>query len=312
VSEKVKRIRFMFDVDAWLSSTAIAAMSAEQERAYLRLLLHMWKQDDCGLPDDEELLAGLSTLGERWATVGARVRAQFFEKDGRLYNARLLEEWGYQQQFHAKSKGKASAAAKARWSKSEPQAPAANIVSNIAPSNASSNAPSISQAIHEQCLGDAIANSEKRIAAKAAASPRAREAAPPPPDGHAAGDLAQLAEAMQSGMPRGSLPPDAGIVAAVLSKAGSIEAALMVCAQLAARRDRPRSYALFATVAAAPPAPRRPSSVLEMPQRIECADCGGLGFTVPDPPPGMSASDRCDWMLDRRRLCQCQERKATA
>jgi uncharacterized protein YdaU (DUF1376 family) len=305
VSEKVKRIRFMFDVDAWLSSTAIAAMSAEQERAYLRLLLHMWKQDDCGLPDDQELLAGLSTLGERWATVGARVRAQFFEKDGRLYNARLLEEWGYQQEFHAKSKGKASTAAKTRWGRREQF--------DNASRNASSNAPSITQAMPEQCLGDAIANSEKRIAAKAAASPRAREAAPPPPpDDHAAGDFAQLAEAMHAAMPRGSLPPDAGIVAAVLGKAGSLEAALMVCAQLGARRDRPRSYALFATVAAAPPVPRRTPGVLEMPQWSECAECGGLGFTAPDAPPGLSPSDRCDWMLERRQPCACQARKAAA
>lgn len=303
MNDKVKRIRFLFDVDAWLSSTAIAAMSAEQERAYLRLLLHMWKQDDCGLPNDEELLAGLSTLGDRWATVGARVRAQFFEKDGRLYNARLLEEWGYQQEFHAKSKGKASTAAKTRWGRREQR--------DNSPGSASSNAPSIAQAMPEQYFGDAIANSEKRIAAKAAASPRAREEAPPPPTNpQAANDLAQLAEAMHAAMPRGSLPPDSAIVAAVLGKAGSLEAALMVCAQLAARRDRPRSYALFATVAAAPPAPRRLPSLLEMPQRSECAECGGLGFTAPEPPPGLSALDRCDWMLDRRQPCSCQTRKA--
>ena len=139
------------------------------------------------------------------------------------------------------------------------------------------------------------------------------KASPPPPDNQAAGDLAQLAEAMHAAMPRGSSPPDGAIVATVLRKSGSLEAALMVCAQLGARRDRPRSYALFATVAAAPPAPRRPPSVLEMPQRNECAECGGLGFTAPDPPPGLSASDRCDWMLDRRQPCACQARRvATA
>lgn len=113
-------------------------------------------------------------------------------------------------------------------------------------------------------------------------------------------------------MARGSMAPDRPIVEAVLSKAGSLEAALMVCAQLGARRDKPRSYALFATVAAAPPVLRPPPSVLKMPQRQECCECGGLGFTAPEPPPGMPASDRCDWMLERRRQCRCQERKATA
>jgi hypothetical protein len=135
-------------------------------------------------------------------------------------------------------------------------------------------------------------------------------AAPPPPNDQAASDLAQLADAMHSAMPRGSLPPDRPMVEDVLRKAGSIEAALMICAHLAARRDRPRSYALFATVAAAPRAPRRPPSVLEMRQRSECAECGGLGFTAPEPPPGLSASDRCDWMLDRRQPCACQAKKA--
>lgn len=103
---------FLFFVDDWLASTKIAAMNAEEERAYLRLLLHAAKQDDCGLPDDDRLLAELSRLGPKWKREsGHRVRACFELRDGRLYNARLLQEWTRQQEFRSKQ----SQRAKGRW-----------------------------------------------------------------------------------------------------------------------------------------------------------------------------------------------------
>jgi hypothetical protein len=49
--------------DDWLSSAVIAAMTAAEERGYLRLLLYSWNEDDCGLPDDDDTLAQLSKLG---------------------------------------------------------------------------------------------------------------------------------------------------------------------------------------------------------------------------------------------------------
>jgi len=299
--EKVKRVRFLFDVDAWLSSTAIAAMSADQERAYLRLLLHAWKQPDCGLPNDEEMLAGLSLLGDRWATVGGRVRAQFVERGGRLYNERLLEEWGYQQEFHAKATDKAKAASTARWARREPDGKVAN---------ASSYTPSIPQAMPERCLRDPIANSEKRIAAKAAANTREREDSPPLDEP----DLAQLAEAMHVTMGTAESPPDRAMVRRVLAAAGSLSTALDVCHLLRRRRRAPESYALFEAVARSPPMPKRPSGepgVLQMRSAPSCLQCQGHGEIFPDfglAPAEVKARGNgavMDWVAERRVICTC-------
>ncbi len=93
-------------IDDWLSSTKIASMDAAEERGYLRLLLHEAKQEDCGLPDEDNTLASLSGLDKQWfkltrdplkrvgeKTSGVKLRECFFLRDGRLYNSRLLKEW---------------------------------------------------------------------------------------------------------------------------------------------------------------------------------------------------------------------------
>jgi uncharacterized protein YdaU (DUF1376 family) len=130
---------FLFYVDDWLSSSRIDIMTGDEERGYLRLLLHAWKQPDCGLPNDDDLLAGWSKLGKKWRKSSARIRACFFENNGRLYNERLLAEWNNQREFHEKRGAVAKAGAKARWSKK----------------HASSNAGSMPEAMPKHCLGNA-------------------------------------------------------------------------------------------------------------------------------------------------------------
>lgn len=106
--------KFLFDCEAWLSSGQIDAMTAEQERGYLRLLIHAWMQEDCGLPDDDKKLAVWSRMGSKWRTAGEAVKACFFKADnGRLYNQRLLKEREYQQKFNEQRKE----AARSRWEK---------------------------------------------------------------------------------------------------------------------------------------------------------------------------------------------------
>ncbi len=107
---------FLFYVEDWLSSTAIDLMSAGEERGYLRLLLHMWKRPDCGLPNDDRVLAHLSKLGKQWhGKSGAVVRAEFFERDGRLYNERLLRERENQERIRRGKHLGGINGAKARW-----------------------------------------------------------------------------------------------------------------------------------------------------------------------------------------------------
>jgi uncharacterized protein YdaU (DUF1376 family) len=84
---------FPFYVDAWLGSEAVAAMSPEERGAYIQLLCYAWKSADCGLPDDDEVLARLSGLNERWLNGRSTSVKRQFNKDattGRLYNTLLL------------------------------------------------------------------------------------------------------------------------------------------------------------------------------------------------------------------------------
>ncbi len=103
---------FQFYPDSWLSSTDIHLMSPAEEGAYIRLLCHSWLQPDCGLPADDDSLAALSRLGKTWPRSADKIRSKFEERDGRIYNARLLEERAKQAKWREKSArgGKHSAA----------------------------------------------------------------------------------------------------------------------------------------------------------------------------------------------------------
>lgn len=127
---------FLFYIDDWLSSKKIDLMDAQEERGYLRLLLRAATEPDCGLPDDDNQLSVFSKLGSQWykptrerdfrmgdKTSGAKLRECFFERNGRLYNDRLLKEFEYQREISSK-RSKASQIANAkRWHKDSGQTP---------------------------------------------------------------------------------------------------------------------------------------------------------------------------------------------
>jgi len=81
------------DIDAWLSSTNISGMSAEEERGYMHLLFTAWKQPNCGLPDDDDLLCRWAKLSlTKWRKSGPRIRRCFFVRDGYLFNTKQIFE----------------------------------------------------------------------------------------------------------------------------------------------------------------------------------------------------------------------------
>ena len=110
----------MLNVDDWLSSTDIAAMSADEERGLMHLLMHQWKsltKTGVGLPNDELSLARWAMCSLRtWRKrMGPRLMQLFKVVDGRLHNERLAREF---ENFRAKCGTRsqaASTAAKARW-----------------------------------------------------------------------------------------------------------------------------------------------------------------------------------------------------
>jgi len=91
----------------WLGSTRIAMMDAHQERGYLRLLCHLWADKDCSLPDDDQLLARLSLMGEKWFDGGSRLIRECFTnhptKTGFITNTKLFELRKEREEWREKS-----------------------------------------------------------------------------------------------------------------------------------------------------------------------------------------------------------------
>ena len=113
---------FQLYVNDFLGDKYTMMMSAEQVGGYFLLLMHAWNESDCGLDDNEEELAFLSRMDERWLKHGLKVRNRFFEKDGRLYNKRLLAERRKQEEWSAKSSegGKRSAEVRKQNAQNKP------------------------------------------------------------------------------------------------------------------------------------------------------------------------------------------------
>ena len=80
-----------FDVVEWLSSPAVAALTPAERGAYFDLRCFAWVDPECSLPADDDSLAMLSRLGEQWHCSAGRLRAQFIEREGRLYDLDLAE-----------------------------------------------------------------------------------------------------------------------------------------------------------------------------------------------------------------------------
>lgn len=117
-----RRPSFQFYPGDWLSSLTISTFSAAEVGAYIQLLCYAWLSDDCGLPDDDKVLAQISKLGEDWAGASGRlVRSQFRAEDGRLYNARLLEEREKQDKYRANQSEAGRKGAQKRWGKQRPR-----------------------------------------------------------------------------------------------------------------------------------------------------------------------------------------------
>lgn len=79
----------------WLGSNRRAMMTLEQQGAYMNLLCRQWTDPTCSLPDDDDALANLSELGERWLKGSSKVVRDCFPKhpslEGRIANSRMLE-----------------------------------------------------------------------------------------------------------------------------------------------------------------------------------------------------------------------------
>lgn len=139
-------------IDDVLGSTFRRGLREEEQLGYALLCLHGAKAEHEGLSRDDFALAALSELGKRWfqrppgstETRGARILAKFVERDGRLFNERVLAEVDKFRASAEKRREVASAGAEARWGKARGNAP--SITKRDARGNAQRKAGSMLEA----------------------------------------------------------------------------------------------------------------------------------------------------------------------
>ena len=109
---------FQFYANDWLSSRLVAKMSLEQQGAYLRLLCYCWSSGDVSLLDDDDELAALSGLGEKWLNGSSTlVRLGFNKhptKPEHLTNEKLFDLWKKTKAWKEKCKLAGIASGKSR------------------------------------------------------------------------------------------------------------------------------------------------------------------------------------------------------
>lgn len=96
-----------FYVNDWLSSPRVSCMSLEQQGAFVRLLCYCWASGSASIPDDEETLARLSGMGEKWSAKGTsnllrRCFVKHPDLEHNLTNEKLLELWTERQEWREK------------------------------------------------------------------------------------------------------------------------------------------------------------------------------------------------------------------
>lgn len=134
-------------VDAWMPLwigeylADTMALTRDQHGGYLLLLFAYWRNKGPLADDAEELAAIARATPAEWKKLGPRL-ARFFEvRDGLWIHTRADKELNAAGIRKSTAVAKAKAAAEARWGKP----------SGTPSSNASGNAPSMQQALHEDC-----------------------------------------------------------------------------------------------------------------------------------------------------------------
>lgn len=122
-------------IGAYLADTQ--RLTRDQHGGYLLLLMAYWREGGPLADDDEELAAIVKATPKEWAQLRPRMAKFFTVADGFWTHKRVEQELAGARERSEKSSSKAQKAAQARWGSSSKNAP--------------SNAPSIPQAVQEQC-----------------------------------------------------------------------------------------------------------------------------------------------------------------
>lgn len=117
--------------DAYLADTT--HLTTEEHGAYFLLLLAAWRQEDCGLPDDDKKLARIAGLATRkWTAIKPTIMEFWAVENGRIYQARLRKERAYVDQKSESNRK----SAEARWNKQGVENKASGVSERISERNA--------------------------------------------------------------------------------------------------------------------------------------------------------------------------------
>lgn len=122
-------------IGAYLADTQ--RLTRDQHGGYLLLLMAYWREGGPLADDDEELAAIVKATPKEWAQLRPRLAKFFTVADGVWSHKRVEQELAGAKERSEKSSSKAQKAAQARWKQYHKDAP--------------SNAPSIPQALQEEC-----------------------------------------------------------------------------------------------------------------------------------------------------------------
>ncbi len=128
----------MADTDIWMPFYVAdyladtMHLNPAEHGGYLMLILHYWKSGP--IPDDDVRLSTISRLGDAWSNASSTLRAFFEYENGMLVHRRIDREKANAIVNKDKNQARAKAAAEKRWGK-----------------NAPSNAPSMPQALLDEC-----------------------------------------------------------------------------------------------------------------------------------------------------------------
>lgn len=105
---------FQFYPRDFMADRAVSAMTPEELGGYILLMCHAWESDG-KLPNDDEMLARLSRLGDRWPACERMVRAAFLNEGDHLLQKRMAQERKAQALRHEQArKGGLASASRAR------------------------------------------------------------------------------------------------------------------------------------------------------------------------------------------------------
>ena len=150
---------FQFYPKDYLSDSVVAAMTPEERGGYVHLLCHAFGQPEVGiLPDDDEVLARLSDLRDRWPACRSAIRPAFRSASRSgvavLIQKRMVEDRESQKNRYERAAEGARITNEARWGKVAVRPDSDPTASRIAvtPSSSSSFASSKEESKAKQLL----------------------------------------------------------------------------------------------------------------------------------------------------------------